>query len=104
MPNSLDAVCPPHHWEVGTANRVETWTCTRCGGIQSESRLVDALYVAVERVWVSRWEYAEFPIYVRGEQLRAKILGGWELVGIHRRKGTGKAAAVMRRPNPRATD
>jgi hypothetical protein len=31
VPDDPDtAVCPPHHWEVGTANSVETWVCRRC--------------------------------------------------------------------------
>jgi hypothetical protein len=29
--------CPPHHWDIGTAGRVETWVCTRCG----ETKVVD---------------------------------------------------------------
>ena len=24
------ATCPPHHWDIGRAGSIETWTCTRC--------------------------------------------------------------------------
>lgn len=38
MPDETKASnCPPHYWDIGTAGRVETWVCKRCG----ERKVVD---------------------------------------------------------------
>ena len=44
--DAIASACPPHHWDVGTADRVETWVCTRCG----ERRTVDRKALQAEIV------------------------------------------------------
>ena len=40
-----EETCPPHHWDIGVANRVETWVCIRCG----ERKVVDRTALNAER-------------------------------------------------------
>ena len=45
--------CPPHHWDIGTAERIETWRCLRCG----EQRTVDRRVLQNQQVPFTRGTY-----------------------------------------------
>jgi len=53
VPDDSAAACPPHHWDIGTADRVETWVCKRC----NEQKVVDRKALSAETVPFTRGGY-----------------------------------------------
>ena len=54
MPDiAQSAVCPPHHWNIGTAERIETWVGTRC----HEAKVVDRKAIRSETPPFTRGTY-----------------------------------------------
>ena len=46
------AICPPHHWMIGSVAGSERWSCQRCGLVrQNEGRVVQARRLANVATW-----------------------------------------------------